>query len=70
MLKLLYVFLLLVYFTSKVHGQDEHSCDLCNVYKEALSCCKNVMRTARTGWTDFAKHRDIFKGNIGTCLKQ
>ena len=21
-------------------------------------------------WTAFAKHRDIFKGNIGTCLKK
>ena len=22
------------------------------------------------GWTAFAKHRDISKGNIGTCLKR
>ena len=22
------------------------------------------------GWTAFAKHRDIFRGNIGTCLKR
>ena len=23
-----------------------------------------------SGWTAFTKHRDIFKGNIGTCLKR
>ena len=23
-----------------------------------------------TGWTAFAKHRDIFKGNIGQCLQK
>ena len=22
------------------------------------------------GWTAFAKHRDIYKSNIGTCLKR
>ncbi|KAK2165403.1 hypothetical protein NP493_1367g01065 [Ridgeia piscesae] len=29
-----------------------------------------IQRRITTGWTAFAKHRDIFKGNIGTCLKR
>ncbi|KAK2183480.1 hypothetical protein NP493_310g00002 [Ridgeia piscesae] len=31
---------------------------------------KEIERRITTGWTAFAKHRDIFKGNIGTCLKR
>ena len=31
---------------------------------------KEVKRRFTAGWTAFAKHRDIFKGNIGTCLKR
>ena len=31
---------------------------------------KEVQRSITTGWTAFAKHRDIFKGNIGTCLNK
>ncbi|KAK2181547.1 hypothetical protein NP493_393g01009 [Ridgeia piscesae] len=27
---------------------------------------KEIQRRITTGWTAFAKHRDIFKGNIGT----
>ena len=29
-----------------------------------------IQRRITAGWTAFAKHRDIFKGNIGTCLKR
>ena len=28
---------------------------------------KEIQRIITAGWTTFAKHRDIFKGNIGTC---
>ena len=28
-----------------------------------------IQRRITAGWTAFAKHRDIFKGNIRTCLK-
>ena len=31
---------------------------------------KETERRITAGWTAFAKHRDIFKGNIGTCLKR
>ena len=31
---------------------------------------KEIKRRILAGWTAFAKHRDIFKGNIGTCLKR
>ena len=31
---------------------------------------KEIQRRITAGWTAFAKHRDIFKGNIGTCLKR
>ena len=31
---------------------------------------KRIQRRITTGWTAFAKHRDIFKGNIGTCTKR
>ena len=31
---------------------------------------KEFQRRIRAGWTAFATHRDIFKGNIGTCLKR
>ena len=31
---------------------------------------KEIQRRITAGWTTFAKHRDIFKGNIGTCLKR
>ena len=27
---------------------------------------KEIQRRIKPGWTCFAKHRDIFKGNIGT----
>ena len=30
---------------------------------------KEIQRRITAGWTAFAKHRDIFNGNIGTCLK-
>ena len=30
---------------------------------------KEIQRRITAGWTAFAKHRDICKGNIGTCLK-
>ena len=30
---------------------------------------KEIQREIRAGWTAFAKHRDIFEGNIGTCLQ-
>ena len=29
-----------------------------------------IQRRDTAGWTVFAKHRDIFEGNIGTCLKR
>ncbi|KAK2182384.1 hypothetical protein NP493_355g02033 [Ridgeia piscesae] len=29
-----------------------------------------IERRITAGWTAFAKHRDIFKGNCGTCLKR
>ncbi|KAK2182441.1 hypothetical protein NP493_353g01008 [Ridgeia piscesae] len=29
----------------------------------------NIQRRITAGWTAFAKHSDMFKGNIGTCLK-
>ena len=28
---------------------------------------KEIQRRITAGWTAFGKHRDIFKGNIGTC---
>ena len=31
---------------------------------------KEIQRRIMAGWTAFAKHRDIFKGNIGSCLKR
>ncbi|KAK2172504.1 hypothetical protein NP493_957g00010 [Ridgeia piscesae] len=31
---------------------------------------KEIQRRIEVGWTAFAKHRDIFKGNIKTCLKR
>ena len=31
---------------------------------------KEIKRRITAGWTAFAMHRDIFKGNIGTCLKR
>ena len=31
---------------------------------------KKIQRRITAGWIAFAKHRDIFKGNIGTCLKR
>jgi len=31
---------------------------------------KEIQRRITAGWIAFAKHRDIFKGNIGTCLKR
>ena len=31
---------------------------------------KEIQRRIMAGWTAFAKHRDIFKGNFGTCLKR
>ena len=31
---------------------------------------KEIQRRITAGWTAFAKHRDIFKGNIGICLKR
>ena len=31
---------------------------------------EEIQRRITAGWTAFAKHRDIFKGNIGTCLKR
>ncbi|KAK2165486.1 hypothetical protein NP493_1361g00044 [Ridgeia piscesae] len=31
---------------------------------------KAIQRRIKAGWTAFANHRDIFKGNIGTCLKR
>ena len=30
---------------------------------------KEIQRRIAAGWSEFIKHRDIFKGNIGTCLK-
>ena len=29
---------------------------------------KEFQRRITAGWKEFAKHRDIFKGNIATCL--
>ena len=29
-----------------------------------------IQRRITAGWRPFVKHRDIFKGNIGTCLKR
>ncbi|KAK2193366.1 hypothetical protein NP493_15g08075 [Ridgeia piscesae] len=29
-----------------------------------------IQRRITAGWPAFAKHRDIFKNNIGTCLKR
>ena len=31
---------------------------------------KEIQRRITAGWTSFAKHHDIFNGNIGTCLKR
>ena len=31
---------------------------------------KEIQRSSTTGWTAFTKHRDIFKGNTGKCLKR
>ena len=31
---------------------------------------KDIQKRITAGWIAFAKHRDIFKGNIGTCLKR
>ncbi len=31
---------------------------------------KEIQRRITAGWRAFVKHRDIFKGNIGTCLKR
>ncbi|KAK2186535.1 hypothetical protein NP493_197g03030 [Ridgeia piscesae] len=31
---------------------------------------EEIQRRITAGCTAFAKHRDIFKGNIGTCLKR
>ena len=31
---------------------------------------KEIQRRITAGWTAFAKHRNIFEGNIGTCLKK
>ena len=31
---------------------------------------KEIHRKITAEWTAFAKHRDIFKGNTGTCLKR
>ena len=31
---------------------------------------KEIQRRITAGWTAFAKHSDIFKDNIGTCLKR
>ncbi|KAK2151904.1 hypothetical protein NP493_2552g00003 [Ridgeia piscesae] len=31
---------------------------------------KEIQRRITAGWIAFAKHRNIFKGNIGTCLKR
>ena len=31
---------------------------------------KEIQRKIKAGWTAFAKHRDIFKGYIGPCLKR
>ncbi|KAK2192317.1 hypothetical protein NP493_34g04016 [Ridgeia piscesae] len=31
---------------------------------------KEIQRRITAGWTAFAEHRDIFKGNIGTYLKR
>ena len=31
---------------------------------------KGIQRRTMAGWTAFAKHRDIFKGHIGICLKR
>ena len=30
---------------------------------------KEIQRRITAVWTAYVKHRDIFKGNIGTCLK-
>ena len=29
-----------------------------------------IQKRITAGWTAFAKHRDIFKGDIGMCLKR
>ncbi|KAK2171627.1 hypothetical protein NP493_1050g01003 [Ridgeia piscesae] len=31
---------------------------------------KKIQRKITAEWIAFAKHRDIFKGKIGTCLKR
>ncbi|KAK2192378.1 hypothetical protein NP493_32g09012 [Ridgeia piscesae] len=31
---------------------------------------KEIQTRITAGWTAFAKHHDIFKGNIGICLKR
>ena len=31
---------------------------------------KEIQRRITADWTTFDKHRDIFKGNIGACLKR
>ena len=38
--------------------------------QETKNQYKEIQRRITAGWTAFAKHRDIFKGNIGTCLKR
>ena len=31
---------------------------------------KDIQRRITVGWPSFIKHRDLFKGNIGTCLRR
>ena len=31
---------------------------------------KEIQTRIKAGWIAFAKHRDVFKGNIGICLKR
>ena len=37
---------------------------------DSKSKTKKIQRRITAGWTAFAKNRDIFKGNIATCLKR
>ena len=41
-----------------------------DIAPETKNQVKEIQRKMTPGWTAFAKHRDIFKGNIGTCLKR
>ena len=70
---------------SKTKVMIEYSTQLNNTQIENIKSCvyleqryntrtnkqdKVIQRKIMAGWTAFAKHSNMFKGNIGTCLKR